>query len=73
MNLQHRVIGRCWLEGDIRVPAYACEPTCIAELVSKTTTFLLLLRADDTDLITKLAAFFGQRMDVEAGTFGLGK
>jgi hypothetical protein len=41
------------------MPAHRGEPAGIAELVGEAATFFLLLAADDADLVTKLAAFFG--------------
>jgi hypothetical protein len=71
VDFQHCIIGRCWLESDIRMPPYTRETTCIAELVSKTTALLLLLRANHTNLITELTSFFGQRVNVEARSLRL--
>lgn len=66
VNLEHGVVGGYALKADIGVPSYRGEATRIAELVGKTTSFLLLFAADDADLVTKFAAFFRQRVNVEA-------
>ena len=65
MDLQHRIIRRHGLERDVSVPASACKPAHIAELMCEAAAFLLLLAADDADLVTKLAAGFGQGVHVE--------
>lgn len=59
VDLQHGVVGGDALEADVGMPAHRGEPAGIAELVGEAATFFLLLAADDADLVTKLAAFFG--------------
>jgi hypothetical protein len=48
------------------MPSGTSKACGIAELVGETTTLLLLLRTNDTDLITQFTAFFGQGMNMEA-------
>ena len=67
MDLQHGIIGRHGLEGDVSVPARARKPTDVAELMGESATLLLLLAAYDTDLVAELAALFCQRVDVQTG------
>lgn len=66
MDLEHGVVGGDALETDVCVPACGRESTHVAELVCKTAAFLLLLAADDTDLVAQLAPFFCEGMDMEA-------
>lgn len=66
MDLQHGVVRWDALEADVRVPACRRESTHIAELVCKAAALLLLLATDDTDLVTQLAPFFCQGVDVES-------
>lgn len=67
MDLEHGVVGRHGLKGDIGVPSCGGEARDITELVGQTAAFLLLLGADDGDLVAQFAAFFCQGVDVEAG------
>jgi hypothetical protein len=71
MYFQHCIVRRHWFESDISVPASAGETTDIAELVCESASFLLLLTADDADLISKLAASFCQRVNMKARGRGL--
>lgn len=41
--------------------------------MSQTSALLLLLGADDADLVAKLTSFLGQRMDMQGGAFRLRK
>ena len=70
VDLQHGVVGRHGLERDICVPACARESADIRQLVGEASAFLLLLAADDRDLVAELGALFCQGMDVQAGRFG---
>ena len=65
VDLEHGVVGRDGLKGDVAVPAVAGEPADVGELVGQAAALLLLLRRDDADLVPELAAFFGQGVDVE--------
>jgi hypothetical protein len=67
VDLQHGVVRRCAFEGDIRMPSNACISARVAQLVCQSAALLLLLRADHTDLVAKLASFLGEWVDVEAG------
>ena len=49
------------------MPSHACIATGIAELVCQSAALLLLLRADHADLIAKLASFFGEWVNMQAG------
>lgn len=71
MDLQHRIVRRHWLECNICVPASRGETTDVAELVGEPAALLLLLAADDADLVAELAAGFGQGVDVEGRGVGL--
>ena len=50
---------------DIGMPSCGGQSAFITQLMCEAATFLLLLTADDTDLITKFTAFLRQRVDVE--------
>lgn len=64
VNLQSGIVGRHALEGNVRVPACACEAAAVfAEAVAAFEAF----GAYDLDLVTELAVFFCQGVDVEAG------
>jgi len=65
VNFQHGIIRRHGLKCDICMPASTCKAAHIAQLVSKSTAFLLLFATDHTDLVSQLAAGLGQGMDVE--------
>lgn len=52
VNLEHGVVRRHMLEADVRVPADGGEAAGVAELVGEAASFLLLLAADDADLVT---------------------
>lgn len=67
MDLEHGVIRRHRLEGDVCVPARRGEAADVGELVRETPALLLLLAADHADLIPELAALLRQRMDVQGG------
>lgn len=71
VNLEHGVVGGHRLKRDVCVPSCRCEPRDVAELVGQAAAFLLLLGADDGDLVAQLAALFCQGVDMEAGRFGL--
>lgn len=71
VDLQHGVVGRDTLEADIGVPTDRGETARVAELMGETTAFLLLLAADDADLVAELAAFFGEGVDVKGRGFRL--
>lgn len=47
------------------MPSDTGETTRVAELVCESATLLLLLAADDANLVAEFATFFGKRMDVE--------
>ena len=64
MDLEHRIIGRNRFETDVGVPACAGEAAYIRELMREAAAFLLLLTADDADLITELGPFFCKGMNV---------
>lgn len=66
MDLEHSIVGWDALEADVCVPACGRESTHVAELVCETTALLLLLAANDTDLVAQLASFFCQGMDMES-------
>lgn len=66
MYLEHGVVGGNLLKGDIGVPARACKPADIAELVGEPAALLLLLAADNADLVSELAALLRQGVDVKA-------
>jgi hypothetical protein len=70
---EHGVIRGNLLKGDVRVPTRASKPADVAELVREAAALLLLLAADDADLVAELAAFLCQGMDVKARRFGLVK
>lgn len=67
MDLEHGVVGRHRLKGNVAVPACRCKTTYVGELVGEATAFLLLFAADDGDLVAKFRAFFCEGVDVEAG------
>jgi hypothetical protein len=69
VNLQHGVVRRHGLEGDIAVPPVAGEPANVGELVGQAAALFLLLGRDDADLITQLRALFRQGVDVQARRF----
>lgn len=48
------------------MPARACKPADIAELVGEPAALLLLLAADNADLVSELAALLRQGVDVKA-------
>lgn len=66
MDLEHCVVRGDLLERDVGVPAGAGEAADIAQLVGEAAALLLLLATDDADLVTELAAFFCQGVDVKA-------
>ena len=47
------------------MPSYTGEPARVTELMGKAAPFLLLLAANDADLVAKFAACFCEGMDVE--------
>lgn len=51
VDLEHGVVGRHGLERDVRVPAGRGEAAHVGELVREAAALLLLLRADDGDLV----------------------
>lgn len=73
MDLKHGVVGRNSLEADIAVPASRRKPTDIAQLVREAAAFLLLLTADDADLVAQFTALLRQRVDMKSGRFWLQK
>lgn len=64
VDLEHGVVGRDGLERDIGVPTGRGEPADVGELVGQAAALLLLLAADDWDLVTQLATFFRQGVDM---------
>ena len=64
MYFQHGEIRGHRLKSDIGMPTDTRKATGVAELVSQSTAFLLLRTADDADLITKFASFFGKGMNM---------
>lgn len=48
------------------MPTGAGKAAHITELMSEATALLLLLTADDADLVTELAALLGKGVDMEA-------
>lgn len=64
VNLEHGVVGGHLLKGDIGVPSGAGEAADVAELMGQAAALLLLLAADDADLVAQLTALLGQRVDV---------
>lgn len=67
VNLEHSIIRWDTLKGDVGVPTHAGEAARVAELMRQAATFLLLLAADDSDLITQFATFFCEGMHVKSG------
>lgn len=65
MDLEHRIVRRHILEGNVRMPAYTCVAARIAELMGKSTALLLLLGTDYTDLVAQFTALFRQWMDMQ--------
>lgn len=67
MDFQHGIVRGYTLERDIGMPASTGKPSNIAELMRETAAFLLLLAADDADLIPELTAGFSQWMHMKTG------
>ena len=53
------------------MPTCTGEAAGVTELMSQAPSFLLLLAADDGNLVTEFTSFFCQGMDVKAGRFRL--
>lgn len=65
VDLQHCVVRGDGLERDIGVPAGAGETAHVAQLVCEAASLLLLLAADNANLVTELATLLGQGVDVK--------
>lgn len=66
VDLEHCVVRGHRLESDVAVPTRRSEPARVRELMGQAAPLLLLLTADDGDLVAEFAAFFRQGVDVEA-------
>lgn len=51
MDLEHGIVGRDRLEGDVGMPSGTGEAADVAELMGQAAALLLLLAADDADLV----------------------
>lgn len=71
VDLEHRVVGRDRLERYVCVPARGGEARDVCQLVRQAAALLLLLGADDRDLVAELAAFLRQGVDVKVRGLGL--
>ena len=52
MDLQHGIVRGHTLKADIRMPPDRRQTTGVTQLVGEATSFLLLLAADHTDLVS---------------------
>ena len=64
VDLQHGVVRRNLLKGDVCMPAHRGKAAGVAELVGEPTSLLLLLAADYADLVAQFAALFRQGVDM---------
>lgn len=71
MDLEHSIVGWNRLKSDVCMPSYTRISRGIGQLMRESTTLLLLLTGDDTDLISQFTTFFGQWMDMEPRAFRL--
>lgn len=66
VNLEHRIVRGHRLKSNVAVPTRRSEPARVRELMGQAAPLLLLLTADDGDLVAEFAALLRQGVHVEA-------
>lgn len=65
VDLEHGIVARDGLKGDVGVPAGRGEARDVGELVGEAAAFFLLFGRDYAYLVAELGAFFCEGVDVE--------